>query len=83
MAARKKKPEKISRVQPGGLSADQLVDYADLNDGDAFIYEDQLFIKCDYSCQEAVSLDEGVYTLEEMCGTMVLPVNIEVKWFKK
>ena len=80
MAARKKK---ISRVQPGGPSADQLVDYADLDDGDAFVYEEQLFIKYDYSQQEGVCLDESACTCEDMCGTMVLPVNIEVKWFKK
>ncbi|MBE3037081.1 MAG: hypothetical protein IMZ70_08400 [Candidatus Atribacteria bacterium] len=77
------KKKENSRVQPGVKSPNILVDYADLNDGDAFIHEKRLFIKFDYDDQEGVALDEDGGICYDMCGEMVLPVDIKIMWTKK
>ncbi len=53
------------------------VDYQDLADGDCFIWEKQLWIKCDYNDQEATCLDDGTMATD-MCGHMVIQA-IDVK----
>ena len=54
-----------------------VVDFGELDKGDCFKWEGNLYIKsaCD---QEAVGLNDG-FALADMCGEMVTPVNAEVQ----
>lgn len=60
------------------------VDYADLEHGDLFFYDDNVFIKTGNigtEYQTAVSVTDGLH-LSEMCGTFVARVYAELNWKK-
>ena len=60
------------------------VDYADLKDGECFLYNLDLYIKEDFDgFQYGICLTDGEAYVSEMCGTQVVPVNCEIKWSYK
>ena len=67
---------KINLIIPG-------VTYTDLEDGDCFIYDNQLWIKADeYDYQNATNLVNGTIICD-LCDQVVIEVDIEIKWTKK
>lgn len=75
--------KKTSRVSPAlPKMAPKFVDYDTLTNGDAFIHEGQLCMKCENEEQEAINLDTGTM-FSDMCNRIVEPVNITVAWKKK
>ncbi len=54
-----------------------VVDFSDLDIGDAFRHEGRIFVKTDWE-QDAVRIDDGV-VYEQMCREKVIPVNAEVQ----
>ena len=56
--------------------------YDNLQDGDAFLFQGALFVKCENSDQQALDLDTG-YIEENMCGKVIEPVDIVITWKKK
>jgi len=76
----KKKTSRVSPVVPKRSVRQPL--YDDLNNGDAFLYEGALYVKVDTDDQQAIDLDTG-YIEDSLCGKIVVPVNITVKWSRK
>ena len=59
------------------------VDYADLENGDTFLYQGNACIKSDIDCeQRAVDLTDGDF-YDDMCDQQVIPINAELKWSYK
>lgn len=79
----KQKPKPVSRVSP---SVDKIppkfIQYDALRNGDAFLHEGALWMKCENCEQEAINLDTG-RTQNDMCDCVVEPVNITIKWTRK
>lgn len=78
------KNAKKSRISPKiNIKIPYLPDYIDLNAGDCFIWNDSLCIKPEETDDQcAVDLENGsIY--EDMCGELVMPVDVEIKWTKK
>ncbi len=77
------KKKKTSRISPAlPKIAPKLVDYGSLGNGDVFLHEGELCMKCENEDQEAIDLDTGdMYRY--MCERMVEPVNITIAWKKK
>jgi len=75
--------KKTSRVTPPITKMlPKFKQYDDLNNGDAFLHEGALLLKCENTGQEAIDLDTGqIYN--DMCDRVVEPVNITVAWTKK
>jgi len=58
------------------------VDFEELNPRDCFIMDGGLWMKHDRSDnQDAFCLSNGDNDFN-LCGTMVIPVNVEIKWSK-
>jgi len=71
-----------SRVSPSIPISPKLVDYDSLYNGDAFLYNGGLWMKCENEEQEAINLNNG--NIETyMCGSMVEPVDINIAWKRK
>ena len=58
------------------------VDYSELNDGDCFYYDGNIYMKLDndYCDQVGLSLNEPEWDIKQMCGTRVIPIDVEIKW---
>ena len=54
-----------------------VVDFAELDAGDCFRWEGELYIKSQFN-QDAIGLKDG-WAVEDMCGEMVQPVSAEVQ----
>ncbi len=68
------------KVTPKIPKPNKAVDYEEISNGDTFLYTDGLYVKHDFGNQEAVSLmGEGLW-VDDMCGELVVPVDIEIKW---
>ena len=74
------KPVKIT---PALKSAQQGVDFADLDDGASFLHNNCLCSKRADGDQEGLDLDDNGQCFFNLCGTYVLPVNVEIKWTMK
>ena len=73
-----------TKVTPKIPTSNRAVDYEDLEEGDAFLYTDGLYIKYDAGLQGGISLTNPTEDfLDDMCGKMVAPVDIEIKWAYK
>lgn len=81
--AKKKTAVKKSRVSPAvpNINPD-VVKYEDLANGECFIYKSCLYMKWDYSDQEAFDLN-GEGMREDLCDEIVIPVDINVTWKNK
>jgi len=78
MAARKKAA--VCRVQPPVTGVEEGLRYDDLQDGDAFIHDGDIWMKCDCDDQEAIRLKDGVIK-SDMCDEgAIIPVDINVTW---
>ena len=75
--------KEVSRVSPPISVRPIGVDYAELGDGDAFIYGGRLYIKMEIFNQEGIGLSGGCQVLEDMCGKIVIPVDITIIWKEK
>lgn len=80
--AAKKKVKKKSRVSPPITDNNNYVDYANLENGDCFLYLGNLWMKFDVEDQEAVNLDTGDNDCL-LCDKMVIPVDITINWKRK
>ena len=60
-----------------GKNEKNTVDFVELDAGDCFQYEGNLYVKSEYE-QDAVGLTDG-HALCDMCGDQVTPVNAEVQ----
>ena len=79
----KKKPKPTSRISPPiDATPSKYVQYDDLQNGNAFLYEGSLFMKCENADQEAINLDTGSMR-DCMCECIIEPVDITVKWSRK
>ncbi len=58
------------------------VDFEILAGKDCFLWKGDLWFKIDKGNQDAFSLSDGSYR-SELYGTMVIPVNVQIKWTKK
>ena len=74
---------KKSRISPAIPKSTNGVEYADLDDGDAFIHNGKLYIKMDAHGQEGIGLGGGWDVLDDMCGIYVIPVDIQITWKEK
>jgi len=75
--------KKVSRISPAiPKKSKSMPLYDDLHNGDTFLFEGALFMKCENSEQEAIDMDNG-YIEEDMCGKVVEPVNIKIAWTQK
>lgn len=75
------------KITPKPKFAKQGVDFADLDVGDFFLHENRLCVKRtghDPHGNDQCGLDmaDG-YSFTGLCGTYVLPVNVEIKWTRK
>jgi len=78
------KKKKTSRVSPSLPSKNlDITTYDDLVNGDCFLWEGCLMMKCDASNQEAFDLDSGDYGVDMCDKGAVIPVDIEITWKKK
>lgn len=83
MTKKKKTTAKTSRISPTVPTTNpDAIQYDDLADGECFILGGRLLIKQDVCDQEAIDLNGGGY-LEDLCGKIVIPVDIKVTWKKK
>ena len=73
-----------NKVIPKLITTAILVDYTDLNYGAYFLMGGSLWIKeaIDDDNQGASSIITGGYKCD-LCGTMVIPINVEIHWNKK
>lgn len=79
----KAKSKSTSRVSPPiSKTSPRYIQYDDLQNGDAFLYEAALFMKCENTDQEAIDLDTG-FIRDCMCAFIVEPVDITISWKKK
>ena len=74
------------KIKPAIRGPKNYVDYADLNDGNTFIYHSQLWMKAvniddDYE-QMAINLTTGDW-LSDMCSEQVLLVDAMITWTKQ
>jgi len=77
----KKKP--VSRVSPTVPAIPpKYVQYDGLNNGDAFLYNGALYMKCENCEQEAINLDTGIVQTD-LCEEIVEPVSITIGWTRK
>lgn len=70
------------KVTPKSPKEHKFVDYATLDEGEVFVFNGDIFIKTEYGDQVGICLTEGCY-IDEMCGTLVTPVDAELKWSYK
>ncbi len=56
--------------------------FEDLAGKSCFLWKDDLWLKIDGESQNAFSLSDGSYR-SELRGTVVIPVEVEIKWTKK
>ena len=75
-----KKKSRVSPVVPKQGKTQPL--YDGLSAGDAFLHDGALYMKVSTDNQNAIDLDTG-YIEDSMCGEVVVPVNITVKWSRK
>ncbi|KKN73091.1 hypothetical protein LCGC14_0404000 [marine sediment metagenome] len=74
--------KKKSRVSPSITTLPKFVDYESLTNGDTFLYNGGLWMRCELYDQEAINIDNG--NIEScMCEAMVEPVDISITWKKK
>lgn len=59
----------------------EFVNFADLKPNDCFLLNNELWMK-EEEDQYATNLCTGGIR-NNLCGTMVLPVDVEIKWTKK
>lgn len=65
------------------LSPDVGIDFADIGDGDCFLLRNDLWQKSEeVGDQSAQCLSDGEMETE-LCGTTVIPVDVEIKWTKQ
>lgn len=75
--------KKTGRVSPAIPSKNLGNTYDDLSDGDCFLWNGHLMMKCNVNEQEAFDLDTGNYQ-EDMCDQgVIVPVDIQITWKKK
>ena len=76
--------QKTGRVSPAIPSKNSdVTTYDDLGDGDCFLWDGRLMMKCDISNQEALDLNNGSYQ-DDMCnGGVFIPVDVKITWKKK
>ena len=76
--------KKTSRVSPAIPSKNpDVIKYDDLSDGDCFLWNGHLMMKCDINDQEAFDLNNGSYQ-DYMCNEgVIIPVDIQITWKKK
>ncbi len=79
---RTKKEQQAVKITPKPKFSRQGVDFAELNNGTFFLYQDCLCIKQSGTGQLGVDVEDGA-SFSNLCGTYVLPVNVEIKWTKK
>lgn len=77
----KKKVE--SRISPPIVVPTVGVTYESLDEGEAFIYKNKLYLKVDVGDQEGIRLDESGEYDYSMCDNVVLPVDIKITWKEK
>lgn len=70
------------KFSPPLKKSTSLVDFANLPYGSTFLLAGEIWIKDNSGDQIGISLVNGKYN-DNMCGTMVEPVDIEIKWSKK
>ena len=74
--------KKTSRVSPVITTNPKFVKYDSLQNGDAFLWESGLWMKCENMGQEAIDLTTGEME-DDMCDKQVEKVNIQITWKKK
>jgi hypothetical protein len=74
-----KKIKQKNTITPSITVSPLGVSYSELYNGDCFILRSKLWVKVDSRDQEAICLSDGeiVYS---MCGIIVIPVDVEMKW---
>ena len=77
-----KKKTSVSRVSPAITTNPKFVEYDSLRNGDAFLWENGLWMKCENMEQEGIDLATGEME-DDMCDKMVEKVNITVTWSRK
>lgn len=78
--AKKKKVVKKARLSPPLPVSKDSFEYSDVENGDCFLYNGDLYIKDDSDGDQfGVSLVTGKY-VTDMCGKPVIPVDVEIKW---
>ena len=77
-----KKKTSVSRVFPAITTNPKFVEYDSLRNGDTFLWENGLWMKCENMEQEGIDLATGEME-DDMCGKMVEKVNIQVTWSRK
>ncbi|HDY67358.1 MAG TPA: hypothetical protein ENH85_06190 [Candidatus Scalindua sp.] len=70
-----------NKITPSLRKETEYVDYEELAEGDCYLWNGDLWIKTNED-QIGTSLSNGTFE-DNLCGTMVIPVNIEIKWSKK
>lgn len=58
----------------------KLVDFAKLNPGDGFLFKEKLHIKQDWE-QDSLIVETGE-AYDNMCGFMVEPVEVEIRFWR-
>ena len=73
------------KIKPAIRGPKNYVDYAELGNGDTFIYHSELYMKMGDvgECEQvALCLNDGEW-MSEMCGEQVLPVDAVLTWTKQ
>ncbi len=73
------------KLIPKVANRHKMVDYANLNNGDAFIYNSDICVKADIDDKQygVVLSNEGTDHYDNMCDCLVIPIDAEVKWTYK
>lgn len=79
----------MTKIKPAIRGPKNYVDYTNLDHGDVFVYQNQLWIVSnDFDCadrctdQAAVNLSTGEHKYK-LCGQDVLPVDVVITWTKQ
>lgn len=75
--------KRTSRISPVVLQTKaKFNSYDYMSNGDAFLWEGALYVKCESYEQEAINMDTGL-VIDDMCDKVVEPVDIVVTWKRK
>ena len=78
-----RKKAAVCRVHPPVIGCKHGPCYEDLKNGDAFIFDGAIWMKCHCDEQEAIRLEDGAIKYD-MCGKGgIIPVAIKVTWTPK
>ena len=81
--AKKKKVSNIRISPPLPAKDTKSGNYGDFDNGDTFIWDGSLMMKCDTGDQEAVDLLTGHLEVEMCDNGVFTPVDIKITWKEK